>query len=214
VTKILKCDFYRLAKSKLLYGIAAFSCIVALALTLMIRQDIRLGISVFSDITIFKAIDDIINMGMRYHNLLGIFAALFISVFIGQEYSWKTWQHKWIIGKSRTTIYLSKAILSAIASAAIFLMFQATVLLFSGQITEIFTNQYITMIIGGLFVYAALGSVLCMLSMLIKSSIASAVVCLGYVLFSETIVFALKTICGLTDISANVSDWLIRHSFY
>lgn len=66
MTKIWKSDLYRLGKSKLFYGITAFTCIIAFLLIMLIRQDIRLGISIFGDITTFKKIDDVIRIGIAY----------------------------------------------------------------------------------------------------------------------------------------------------
>ena len=216
--KVWKNDFYRLSKSPVLYGVMVFTFILPFALTMIIRQDINFGVGIglYGEPTIiaFREISDIIQMGIQYHMGLGIFVAILISVFIGQEYQWNTWQHKWIIGKSRTNIYLSKLALSCIASVLMFLLFQMVVLLFSGQITEIFTSEYLVKITGGLFVYAALGAVICLLSMLIKNNVASIIVCLLYVLFSETIVSAISNIGSISDTVGRFVEFGIRHSVY
>jgi len=208
MVKILNGDLYRFAKSKLLYGLAALTCAIAFALVMLVRQDIRIGISVFGDLTAFRGIDDMIRIGVQYQKGLGLFLAVVISVFIGQEYAWKTWQHKWITSKSRARIYLSKAALSSAVSVFIFLLFEALVLLCSGQMQQILTGSYAAMILGGCSLYAALGAVLCMISMLIKSNIASAVVCLGYVLFSESLISLLRSIGG------SFAEWVAAHTIY
>lgn len=126
---ILKCDLYRFNKSKLFYSLAAFTAFIAFSLTMMIRQNIRLGILITGgDGFMFRNIDDIICAGIQYYKLLGIFIAIFLSVFISQEYQWRTWQHKWITSRSRSRIYLSKAVFSSVVSASIFLIYQTTVL--------------------------------------------------------------------------------------
>ena len=214
MTNIWKSDLYRLGKSKLLYGIVAVTSIIALSLMLMIRQDIRLGISIFGDLTAFKSVDDIIRLGVQYHKGLGIFAAILITVFIGQEYSWKTWQNKWITNKSRSGIYLSKAALSAAASVVIFLLFQTVAVLCSGNIQGMFTGGYALMILCGSFIYAALGTVLCMLSMLIRSNIASVIVCIGYVMLGETLASVIRNIGNLSDSTAKISEWVVGHTIY
>ena len=172
----IKSDIYRFGRSRVFYGVLLLTVIIAFLLSSLIRQDIRLGISVFGNLTALRGIDDIVRIGLLYNRGLGIFIAVLISVFIGQEYQWKTWQHKWIINKSRANIYLSKALLSSVASAAIFLVFQIVTFLGSRQSHELLTNEYIATIICGLFIYAALGAVICLLSMLIKNSTA----CAGY----------------------------------
>ena len=214
MTNIWKSDLYRIGKSKLFYGVTAFTCIIAFLLIMLIRQDIRLGISVFGDLTAFKGIDDIIRIGIAYQKGLGILVAVLISVFIGQEYQWQTWQQKWLTSKNRIYIYLSKAALSSVVSAAIFLIFQIVALLSSSQIQEMLTPEYAGMMVSGLFIYAALGSVICLLSMLVKSSTASIIVCLGYVLFSETLVSVIKNLSSFSDTAARLVEWGVRHSIY
>lgn len=214
MTTILKSDLFRFKKSRMFYGFTALTCLIAGFLMIFTRQDIRLGISIFGKVTAFKTVEDIVNIGVQYQKGLGILVAVLLSVFIGQEYEWKTWQHKWIIGKSRTNIYISKALLSSTVSMAVFLMFEITALLCSGQIHNMFTNGYVLMIIHGSLIYAALGSVICMFSMLIKSSTASIIVCLGYVLFSETLISIIKGIGGLTETTTRVSEWITNHSIY
>ena len=214
MTNIWKSDLYRIGKSKLLYGVAAFTFIIAFLLIMLIRQDIRLGISVFGDLTAFKGIGDIIRIGIAYQKGLGILVAVLISVFIGQEYQWQTWQQKWMTSKNRIFIYLSKAALSSAVSAAIFLIFQIVALLSSGQIQEMLTPEYTGMMISGVFIYAALGSVICLLSMLVKSSTASIIVCLGYVLFSETLVSLIRNLSSFSDTTARLVEWGVQHTIY
>jgi hypothetical protein len=179
-----------------------------------IRQDLRLGISVFGNLTAFKNIDDIIHIGVQYHKGLGVLIAVIISVFIGQEYLWKTWQHKWITSKSRVKIYLSKAMLSMGISALIFLLFEVVILLCSGQISEVFTSEYVSMLIFGILVYSALGAVLCMISMLIENNIMSVITSLGYVLLSETFAALIKNIGSFSDSFNTIGDKFIIHSIY
>ncbi|MFA7077087.1 MAG: hypothetical protein WC147_01570 [Syntrophomonas sp.] len=214
MTNIWKSDLYRFGKSKLFYGIAAFACVIAFLLIMLMRQDIRLGISIFGDLTAFRKIDDIIRIGIAYQKGLGILIAVLISVFIGQEYQWQTWQQKWMTSKNRLFIYLSKAALSSAVSALIFLIFQIVALLSSGQIQEMLTPNYAGMMISGVFIYAALGSVICLLSMLIKSSTASMIVCLGYVLFSETLVSVIRNLSSFSDTAARLVEWGVQHSIF
>jgi hypothetical protein len=165
-------------------------------------------------LTALKGIEDIIRIGAEYQKGLGILIAILLSVLIGQEYQWKTWQHKWIIGKSRTRIYLSKAILSSAASAAVFLLFELIALFGSGQTGNILTSAYLAMMICGFAVYAALGAVICLLSMLIKNNTASTIVCLCYVLFSETLWSAIGNLSNFSSGVARLVEWSMRHSVY
>lgn len=212
--EVLMADVYRFGKSKLFYGMAIFTGLLAFFLVMVIRQDVRFGISVFGDVIAFKEIADVIRIGAAYQKGLGIVAAVMISIFIGQEYQWKTWQQKWLVTQSRSSIYLSKVMLSSAVSVVLFLLFQSVVLLSSGQIMELLTVEYAVLMTGSMFIYAALGSVICLLSMLIKNSTASTVVCLGYILMSETFVSVIKNITGLSGMAASLVEWGIRHSIY
>lgn len=214
MTKLMKSDLYRLGKSKLFYGIMAFTCTLAFFLMMIMRQDIRVGISVFGNLTAFKGIQDVIRLGAEYQKGLGIFIAILISVLIGQEYQWKTWQHKWIIGKSRTHIYLSKAFLSLFTSTAVFLLFELTALFTSGQISDILTKEHITIIVSGVAVYAALGTVICLISMLIKNNTTSTIICLCYVLFSETLWSAIRNLSSFSTNVMKIVELSIRYSIY
>ncbi len=214
MTKLLRSDLYRFGKNKLFYGIMAFTCILAFLLMMIMRQDIRVGISVFGNLTAFKGIEDIIRIGTEYQKGLGIMLAILISVLIGQEYQWKTWQHKWIIGKSRTRIYLSKAIISSAASAVFFLLFELIALFSSGQTSNIMARGFIATVICGVTVYAALGAVLCLLSMLIKNNTASTTICLCYVLFSETLWSAIRNLSNFSSSIVKIVELGMRHSIY
>jgi hypothetical protein len=187
---------------------------MAFSLTMLMKQDIHLGISVFNDLVLFKGIDDIVRTGITYQKGLGILVAVLISVFIGQEYQWQTWQHKWLTSKNRIHIYLSKATLASTISVAIFLTFQIVTLLSSGNIAEMLTSGYAGMMISGVFIYAALGSVICLISMLIKSGIASVIVCIGYVLLGETLASMMQNLSGFSDTTATIAGWIVNHSIY
>ncbi|MDD3403914.1 MAG: sigma factor [Hespellia sp.] len=87
------------------------------------------------------------------------------SVFVGQEYLWNTWQHKWLISKSRIGMYLSKAMLASLTAIAIFLSYEVIALLFSGQMKALFTIEYVAGLICGSFLYASLGAVICLVKL-------------------------------------------------
>lgn len=214
IAKIVNCDFYRIKKSKLFYGAIILAGFVALLLMLLNRQDIRLGISIFGNLTTFISPEDVINLGVTYQKGLGIIIAIVISVFIGQEYQWNTWQHKWLISKTRIGMYLSKALLSAVLSTVIFLLFELTALLFSGQFTYLLGNGYTQKLICGTFIYAALGSVLCMISVLIKNSTASIVVSLGYVLCGEMIMSVMQNIAEVFPTAKQTISVWSNHTIY
>lgn len=211
---LLKSDAYRLGKSRLLYGTVLLLGVAAILLATTIRSDIRIGISVVGEGTFFREIKDVIGFGVTYQKALGIGAAIWIALFIGQEYQWGTWQHKWLAVKSRTAIYLSKLGVSSAVAVSLFWCYEALVLLGSGQVGQWMTIEFAVLLLTGTCLYAALGSVLCMLSMLIRNSKASALICLGYILFSESLVPSLRHLSMLSDTAGDIAAWLIRHSIY
>jgi len=214
MSNILKCDLYRFSRAKLFYGLAVFAAIVAISLTMAISQNMRIGISVFGELTAFRGIDDIVRVGMKFDKGLGVIIAIALSVFIGQEYQWKTWQHKWVTNKSRAGIYVSKVFFSCVGSALVFLIYQMTVLLCGGQIQTMLTGEYVTLMISGVFIYAALGAVICMFSMLIRSGTASVIVCLCYVLFIETIISVTSGIGNVSAVAGRFVGFAVRHSVF
>ncbi len=211
---LLRSDLYRIGKSKLMYIIMAITGIIAVLLSVMLHRDMRVGISVFGSLTAFKGIDDIIRIGITYQKGLGILTAFLVSILIGQEYLWKTWQHKWIIGKTRIGIYLSKSIFSSAISAAVFFVFELTVLLGSGQFSNILTRKYTAMILCGFAIYSALGAVVCLFSMLIKSNTTAIIICLCYILFSETVWSVVTKLSNVSSIAAGIVEFALRHSIY
>ena len=211
---IIKSDLYRLKKSKLFYSFVVLTGLIPFLLMILNRQDIRLGISVFGKLTTFITANDVIKIGIEYQKGLGIIVALLVSVFISQEYLWNTWQHKWLISKSRIGIYLSKTILASLTSTILFLLFETVAFLFSGQIKELFTSEYIAIVVSGSFLYATLGAVTCLVAMLIKNSTMSAIVSLCYILFSENLATIVLNISSIFDTTAKLGVWCVQHSIY
>lgn len=212
--KVFKSDLYRFVKNKLFYAIIIFVTVLAITFITLIRQEIKIGISVFGDLTAFKDFGDVIKIGILWNKGLGLLLAILISVFVGQEYRWQTWQNKWNIVKNRVPIYASKALLSAVTGALIFLLFEIIALLFSGHISDIITKNYVLTIISGVFIYMALGTVMCSLSILIKNSICSIIVCICYVMLGETIVSLITNLCGFSIAVNNVAEWMLERTLY
>jgi ABC-type transport system involved in multi-copper enzyme maturation permease subunit len=214
MNNLLASDFVRIRKNKLLLGFAVFAALVAVGLMLMIRSDIRLGISVFGGATMFRDAEDAIRFGVQYYKSLGILIAVVITIFIGQEYSWNTWQQKWIVSKSRMKIYFAKLISSVIISIAFFVLFQVLVLALSGSRGEALETHILWMLIGGVFVYAALGSALCAITFLFRNQTTASIVGLIYVLFSESLAGLVLNLTSQHSGVAEVGSWLVRHTIF
>lgn len=208
--KVIKCDFYRLAKSKSLYAILAVAVLVSGFLSLVLRSDVRIGISIFGNLTTFKSIGDLVVIGTQYYKGLGFLVAIIVSVFIGQEYLWKTLGNKSTAIRSRLHIYLSKTLLLCVISLITYIVFQCTVLLLSGQHEMLLTSQYFLMMISGIFPYIALGSVFTLISTLMKNNVYAVIACLGYVLLSEIFVSLTQNIASVIPFT----EVVIKHSVY
>ena len=70
------------------------------------------------------------------------------------------------------------------------------------------------MIICGLAIYTALGVVICLLSMLIKNNTTSIIVCICYVLFSETVWSAIRNLSSISSSVMKIVEFGIWHSIY
>ena len=76
------------------------------------------------------------------------------------------------------------------------------------------TGEYVTLMISGVFIYAALGTVICMFSILIRSGTASVIVCLCYVLFVETIISVTSGIGNASAVAGRFIGFAVRHSVF
>lgn len=99
--KLLNAGFYRLKKNKVFWGLVIVTIVIAVA-------------------TLFNQIQHVEIWGKRginrilinYINWIGIFIAIFTSIFIGTEHANGTIRNKIIVGHSRVKIYLSNLIIS------------------------------------------------------------------------------------------------------
>ena len=89
-----------------------------------------------------------------------------------------------------------------------------TVLLCGSRIQLMLTGEYVARMMSGVSIYAALGAVICMFSMLIRSSTASVIVCLCYVLFIETIISVTSGIGNASAIVGRFVGFAARHSIF
>lgn len=210
---VLKTDFNRIFKFKTLLFSILFIIVVSLFCVLLRANNIKLGVSIMGNITGFRSIEDIVSLGMNYQKGLGLVIAIIISIFIGEEFQWKTWKLKILSNASRKQIYSSKVILSITLAVFIFLVFEISVLLFTiftGQPTVFITPGYFLNIICSACIYAVLGSIICFFSMTLKSKSASLIASICYVLLIDTLISVLS---GVIE-SVPLVKWLVSHSLY
>lgn len=110
---------------------------------------------------------------------MGLVAAIFISLFVGSEYSDGTIRNKLVVGHSRMRIYLANLIVCSIACMLISLAYVAGIIMAgSSKGGELLTEtSIITMcLICSIFVSAAFTSIMTMLAMLNTNKAGNVVV--------------------------------------
>lgn len=99
--KLLKANFYRLVKNKIFWGIVI--------ITILIACFILLNTILNHQGETKEGIDKILVM---YIHFIGIFIAIFTSLFVGTEYSDGALRNKIVIGHSRKSTYFANVITS------------------------------------------------------------------------------------------------------
>jgi len=110
---------------------------------------------------------------------MGLVAAIFISLFVGSEYSDGTIRNKLVVGHSRMQIYLANLIVCAFACVLISLAYIAGIIVVNNSkggelLTE--TNVIAMCLISSLFVSVAFASIMTMLAMLNTNKAGNVVV--------------------------------------
>lgn len=107
---LLNANFFRLKKDK------TFKIFITIAITITILR-ILLGYQQMQKIeTAGINIETII---IDFMQIIGIFIAMFVSLFVGRDYSYGIIRNKIIAGKTRTNIYLSNLVVSIFATTII-----------------------------------------------------------------------------------------------
>lgn len=113
--KLLRAGFFRLKKD-IIFWLFIFLTIGIAGLNLFKYH------SSWSEVVLDKVVNDFIMY-------IGLFIAIFVSIFVGKEHSEGIIRNKIIVGHSRISIYLSKFIISAIASIVCEIIYITTILL-------------------------------------------------------------------------------------
>lgn len=186
MTKLLSANFSRLMRDKLLWIVSA--AMLIMSALIMINSGITA--SNLDDANSVKSLNSC------YFNVLpmiSFFYSVFISFFIGTDYSDGTIRNKIIIGHRRTDIYLSNFITCFAGTLIIF-----AALLIGSAFGAIYfgywqggIKDYILVVILGILITAALTAVLTLISMLSTNKaitvVLTIVVSLGLVLTASSI---------------------------
>lgn len=186
MTKLLSGNFSRLVRDKLLWIVSA--AMLIMSALIMINNGITA-----SDLDDANSVK---NLNSCYFNVLpmiSFFYSVFISFFIGTDYSDGTIRNKIIIGHRRTDIYLSNFITCFAGTLIIF-----AALLIGSAFGAIYfgywqggIKDYILVVILGILITAALTAVLTLISMLSTNKaitvVLTIVVSLGLLLTASSI---------------------------
>ncbi len=111
--KLLNAGFSRMKKSKVFFAIIIIT--ICLALFLLLNNMSH---------HIKDKIDGLI---FNYINMVGLFMAMFTSLFTGKEYAYGTIRNKIIVGHNRKNIYLSNLIFSIVSGVIFQIMYMLVV---------------------------------------------------------------------------------------
>lgn len=181
--KLLSANFRRLRKSKLFWLAAAF--MFAISVFALINQYIT-GLEYGSTITLDNFI-------FGYSLIIGIFMAVFCSLFFGTEYSDGTIRNKLIVGHTRISIYFATLVTSIAAALFMCLAFLAAVCAVGIPLFGFLTiglAPFAEILLGSILMISAVCAILTALNMLVTSKAIVAIVSvLGMILL---LVFAIN----------------------
>ncbi len=162
MSKLLRANFYRLFRSRLFWFCTA--AIFAMAVFAVINQ------SKYNEI-----LDGMLFSGIT---IVSVASAVFISIFVGTEYSNSTLRNKLYLGYSRTAVYAANLITCAAAALIMHIVLIAAILCFGipiiGSIT-MSASEIILLFLLSVLIVTAYASFYILLGMLINSKSAGAI---------------------------------------
>ena len=184
--KLLSANFLRLRKNHLFWGTLVFSALLAgFRVTTLWRDHVDVGVPSTLDECLFT-----------YAQIIGLTAAVFISLFLGTEYSDGAIRNKIVSGCSRLAIYLA-GLLTAFAAAVLNLAAYWIVALGMGipllEPSQMGAGKALFTVLGILLMTAAFCAIFTFIAMNCGSKATTAVVCIllfFVMLVASTYIFA------------------------
>lgn len=173
MSKLLSANFFRLKRDKIFWIVSA--AMLVLSVFFMINNGITA--QKYADQNIENNVTALESCYFNLMPMIGFFFSVFISLFLGTEYSEGTIRNKLISGHTRTDIYLSNYLTCLAGTEFIYVLFLIGGLVgipFFG-IWKAPISQIIIYIVIGFFITASLTAILNMLSMLSTNKAATAV---------------------------------------
>ena len=199
MTKLLSANFLRLKKNYLFFGTLAFSAALAgFRVHTLWRDHVDVGVVSTLDEGLFT-----------YAQLVGLTAAVFISLFLGTEYSDGTIRNKVATGCSRVAIYLA-GLVTAFAATVLSLAAYWVVALGMGipllEPSQIGVGQALFTVLGVLLMTAAFCAIFTFIAMNCSNKATSAVVC---ILLFFLLLIASTYVYSRLDAPEYVADYII-----
>ena len=161
--KLLKANFFRLVKNKIFWGIVI--------ITILIASFILLNTILNHQGEIKAGIDNILIM---YINFIGIFIAMFTSLFVGTEYSDGALRNKIVIGHSRKHIYFANMMTSIVVGICIELIYILIITIVGiptlGTL-QMSTEKFLFIVLDIIFIIIAYASIFTCVTLLYKKQI-------------------------------------------
>lgn len=169
MSKLLSANFMRLRRSKVLLGGAIFMAVLGAFIPFNVwRQNAPYGYSVPLDRVFFG-----------YTLLIGVVLAVFISLFMGTEYSDGAIRNKLVVGHRREAIYMANLVTGMAASVLLALVYIVAVAAVGvpllGPLT-VGASVIIPTLVGTLLMMAAFCGLLTLVSMTCSSKAVAAII--------------------------------------
>ena len=195
---LLNCDFYRFKKNRSFRSLYILISLMGLVLVLLLKNDIKLGISIIGSLTLFTSPQEVFMAGLDFRKGLGMIVAIMVTLFISEEFSCKTMKLKLIVKKSKYKIYFSKLIEAISIAISIVLVYEIVViiggLLGFYNIEELVNISNIGRLIIGVLIYASIGAIICFINMFFQNMFTSIIVSLAYIILNDTFSSIIKII--------------------
>ncbi len=176
MSKLLSANFYRLKRDK---GFRVCTAVMLVLQIIMLIDRVK-----FNNQNSSENLLTFNDFFFEYLPLIGFLYAVFISLFLGREYSDSTIRNKLIVGHTRLSIYFSNYIVCLFASLVIYIVMILAGLLgipFLGK-WQGGADTFILYIIMGIFITAVQTAVLTMLAMLCSGRAVNAIVSMAVIL--------------------------------
>lgn len=183
---LFKRDLLRALNSRYMQVGALLTFISGVVLSLLIGSNYKIGISIFGNLTTYKTLEEIALNGIDYRKGIGLLITILVSVFISQDYQYKTWQQPIHAGNSRVKIYFCRLLFSLLTGMLIFLSYEIPVYIISILLGEkILFYNIVSILCKGMIIYFVIPCTVTCLAISIKNHMLSVLISIIYILFEQ-----------------------------